>query len=497
MQTQRDHVHAHQFQMARMSSALLLGDPSMAENPMRRTSMGLAIGLVIGLLTVVCFGVYGWIVPGGNNSWRKGGSIIVEKESGTRYVYLDGRLFPTLNLASAMILNGGAKIELVSRNSLKDVPIGAPIGIPGAPQLMPSAAGDILRGPWLACLGGSVSASAGDQIGLNLDPAAPATELPGNRFALVTSGSKEYLIWQGRKHLITDPSIPVALGATSAVPVPAPAAWTEMVPAGDPIEVPEIPGAGSAEVTVDGRQVKAGALFSQAANGGEQYFVLRKDGLTAVNRTMLLLLQAAYHSRPVALDAAAVAAAPRSGDRSMTEAFDGLADATALDDSGLVLCQRQAPSGKNSVDSRVVVTTPGNAALARDGAGSVRLPAGAGMVVTPIPPATASSPADPYLIADQGQKYHLTDKKATSALGLVDGYQVPFPRALLQRITSGPDLAVDAITTSAAAGQPAQQPPAAAQLPAAQQQPPTPGNVKLQTLKPPPPSAGVSSEPGR
>ncbi|WP_436535559.1 type VII secretion protein EccB [Actinoplanes sp. HUAS TT8] len=487
MQTQRDHVHAHQFQMARMSSALLLGDPSMAENPMRRTSIGLAVGVVIGLLVVVCFGVYGWIVPGGNNSWRKGGSIIVEKESGTRYVYLDGRLFPTLNLASAMILNGGAKIQLVSRNSLKDVPVGAPIGIPGAPQLMPSSAGDMLRGPWLACLGGSVNASAGDQIGINLDPAAPAAELPADRFALVASGSKEYLIWSGRRHLITDPSIPVALGATSAVPIPAPAAWTEMVPAGDPIEVPKIAGAGQAEVTVDGRRVKAGALFSQAANGGEQYFVLREDGLTAVNRTMLLLLQAAYHTRPVALDAAAVAAAPRSDDRSLTGPFDGLAEATALDGSGLVLCQRQTPSGKNSVDSRVVVTAPGNAALAQDGTASVRLPAGTGMVVYPIPPASASSPPDPYLIADQGQKYHLTDKKATSALGLVDGYQVPFPRALLQRITSGPDLAIEAIATSAGAGV----------GPTVPQAPTTPGNVQLKTLKPPPSSAGASSEPGR
>jgi hypothetical protein len=119
MQTQRDHVHAHQFQMARMSSALMLGDPSMAENPMRRTSLGLVAGVVISLLAVVAFGVYGWIVPGGKTSWRKAGAIIVEKETGTRYVFLNGTLYPTLNMASAMIITGGtsAKVELVSRNS--------------------------------------------------------------------------------------------------------------------------------------------------------------------------------------------------------------------------------------------------------------------------------------------------------------------------------------------------------------------------------------------
>ena len=139
MQTQRDHVHAHQFQMARMSSALLLGDPSMAENPMRRTMLGLTVGVVLSLLVVICFGVYGWIVPGGNDSWRKGGSIIVEKETGTRYVYANGQLFPTLNMASAVILSGTSKVQLVSRKSLSGVPQGVPVGIPNAPQVLPAA----------------------------------------------------------------------------------------------------------------------------------------------------------------------------------------------------------------------------------------------------------------------------------------------------------------------------------------------------------------------
>ncbi|MEU4164140.1 type VII secretion protein EccB [Actinoplanes sp. NPDC026670] len=505
MQTQRDHVHAHQFQMARMSSALLLGDPSMAENPMRRTTLGLGAGVIVGILVVICFGVYGWIVPGGNNSWRKGGSIIVEKESGTRFVYLDGRLYPTLNLASAMILNGGAKIQLVSRNSLAGVPVGAPIGIPGAPQLMPASAADMLRGPWLACLGGSVSAAAGDQLGINLDPAAPAAVLPPDRFALVTSAGKLHLIWRGQRHLVTGASIPVALGATSVAPVPAPAAWLDTVPAGDPVTVPAIPGAGDSEVTVDGRRVQVGALFSQSVNGGEQYFVLRRDGLTAINRTVLLLLQTAYRTRPVTLDAAAVAAAPRSAERSLTALFDGLADAVPLE-TGPVLCQRQTPSGKNGIDSQVVVTAPGDAALGADGTGRVRLPAGAGMVVNPVPATTPGGLPDPYLIADQGQRYRLTDRTATSALGLADGYQVPFPRALLARIPAGPDLAVAAITTSVTAGSTSITagttsvsagttgggPAAGPSVPP----PATPGTVQLKPPAPPP-SSGAAAGAGR
>nr|WP_269461084.1 type VII secretion protein EccB [Actinoplanes derwentensis] len=65
MQTQRDHVHAHQFMMGRLSSALVQGDPSTAEIPGRRALTGLAFGVLISVLVVAGFAVYGWIVPGG------------------------------------------------------------------------------------------------------------------------------------------------------------------------------------------------------------------------------------------------------------------------------------------------------------------------------------------------------------------------------------------------------------------------------------------------
>lgn len=447
MQTQRDHVHAHQFQMARMSSALLLGDPSMAENPMRRTVLGLLAGIVISLLVVICFGVYGWIVPGGNDSWRKGGSIIVEKETGTRYVYSGGQLYPTLNMASAMILSGGSKVQLVSRNSLKGVPQGGPVGIPNAPQVLPAAAEDMVRGPWLACLGGSVDPARADQIGVNLDPGAPSVELPAGRFMLVSAAGKDYLIWRGQKHLIGDPSIPVALGAANAVAIPAPVSWLDMLPSGDDLDVPAIPGAGSATVEVGGRAVAVGALFTQATNGGEQLFVLREDGLAPVNQTMLRVLQAANGTSPVELDAAAVAAAPRSADRTLSTAFTELSAAAWQDGTGLVLCQRQTPSGPDAIAGKVVLTAPGQAGLDKLGKGSVKLRSGSGMVVYAVPRAAKSGAPDTYLIADQGLRYHLTDKDATKALGIVDGYQVPFPRTLLDALPDGPALSRAAVVT--------------------------------------------------
>src|SRR3712207_4789777 len=101
--------------MARMSSSLIIGDPAPGVNPMKRTMTGTLVGVVLALLIVIGFGVYGWIVPGGKTSWRQAGAIIVEKETGTRYVLIGGTLHPALNMASALMINGSsARVQLVS-----------------------------------------------------------------------------------------------------------------------------------------------------------------------------------------------------------------------------------------------------------------------------------------------------------------------------------------------------------------------------------------------
>lgn len=444
MQTQRDHVHAHQFLMARMSSALILGDPAMAENPMRRAVNGLIAGLIVGLLTVVAFGVYGFISPGGKTSWRNPGTVIVEKESGTRYVFLNGKLHPTLNMASAMIINGaGSKVQLVSRNSLKGVPHGVPVGIPGAPQVLPAQAGDVVRGPWLACLGGSVYPAVGQRIGLNLDPKAPATDLPDDRFMMVASGDRSYLIWRGNKHRITDEAVPVALGVANALPIPAPESWLAGLPDGDPLKIPVIPDAGQAGSPIDGRPADIGQLFSQGSGNGEQLFVLRSDGLAAINRTMFQLIQTGRDVTPVELSAAAVAAAPRSGNRSLSEPFTDLSAARWESGKGFALCERQAPISKTAIVSVPVLTALENSGLTSRGEPLVSMRPGSGMMVYPVP--MVGVQPEPYLIVDEGRRYPLPDSQAMSALNLSTSVMVPFPRALLESVPVGPALTRNAI----------------------------------------------------
>src|ERR1044072_502575 len=106
MHSKRDQVQAHLFVMARLPSAMRRPEPDAPESPLGRTNRGAAIGVIIAVL--VCAGafVFGLIRPGGNDSWRTAQNIVVDKQTGARYLYLDGRLRPVRNYASAQLIAG-------------------------------------------------------------------------------------------------------------------------------------------------------------------------------------------------------------------------------------------------------------------------------------------------------------------------------------------------------------------------------------------------------
>ncbi|WP_344930143.1 type VII secretion protein EccB [Saccharopolyspora gregorii] len=154
MQSRRDQVQAYFFVVGRLISALMRGRPDEPSTPTRRFVMGAVIGTLLGCLVVAGFGVYGLIRPGGNTSWQQAGAIIVEKETGARYLYLQGKLRPVLNYSSALLAannsTGGPQVKLVSQNSLQGVARATPIGIPGAPDSLPDAE-NLSRAPWVVC----------------------------------------------------------------------------------------------------------------------------------------------------------------------------------------------------------------------------------------------------------------------------------------------------------------------------------------------------------
>ncbi|BCJ35641.1 ESX-1 secretion system protein eccB1 [Actinocatenispora thailandica] len=446
MQTQRDHVHAYSFNMGRISSALVEGNSTNPQIPGRRPLTGLLLGVILAVLIVAGFGVYGWIKPGGSKAYQQQGAILVEKESGTRYVYLNGQLHPVPNLTSALLVQGpSATVKLISRESLKHVPRGPAIGIAGAPQTVPQPA-DLVRGPWLACLPGSVVARPGDGMGLNLNPSAPATALHGDSFSLAQSGDgTAYVVARGHKYPVTGDAVLAALGAGGARPAVAPDAWLKWLPTGATLSPPKIPNAGAAGPKVAGRQYPVGTLFRQRATGGtEQLFVLRDDGLAPIDRMDFLLATAVTHTRPVPLNAVDAVAAQRSSDRSLVGRLPDLSGLHWQHPDGGVLCVRQRPAG-TSVHSQVVFTTRANAGVSASGRTSVLVAPGTGLLAVPAP-VTRTSAQHPYLISDNGVAYPLRGNDTIQALRLDTSATIPLPTALLSSLQQGPALSRSAVT---------------------------------------------------
>ncbi|MEV6694850.1 type VII secretion protein EccB [Micromonospora sp. NPDC051196] len=447
MQTQRDHVHAHQFMVGRLSSALVLGDPSGAEVPGRRALTGLIIGVLIAALVVAGFGVYGWIVPGGSKAYRQPGLILVEKETGTRYVYADGLLHSVPDLPAALLLQGAdAKVKLVSRASLASVPRGLTMGIPDGPRTVP-APELFVSGPWLACLPDKPS---GPGLALDLDPRAPHTPIPPERLTVVRDRSDTvHLLTKGHRYRVTDDAVLIALGVSAASVALAPESWLSHIPAGVDLQPAVISGKGRAGPMVAGRSYDIGTLFRQSAGtGGEQFFVLQADGLASMSHTEFLFAAVRSRSEPVTLHGADLLTAPRSADRSLLDRLPELAGVTVhrLDDQ--VLCLRQAPTSATTVSS-VLVEAPRSAVpVDETGRGTVRGPAGGAMAVVGVPVAQGRTPPV-YLVSSGGVAFLMKDPAAVAALKINQVRPVPFPQELLAALRQGPTLSREAVTVIA------------------------------------------------
>ncbi|MFI9009982.1 type VII secretion protein EccB [Actinosynnema sp. NPDC053489] len=444
MQTQRDHLHAYQVMVGRMSSALLLGDTSHGEPPARRALFGLVLGVVLALLIGIGFGVYGLIKPGGSQVWKDPAAILVEEETGATYVHRGGVLVPVVNQASALLLVGpGGHVETIKRASLAGLDRAPAVGIVGAPEAVPDR-GALVTGPWLLCL-----AASGGGMGLDLVPDARTETAGDDRHLWVAAADgTQYVVWGHRKHRLVGGRTPVALGLGAGPPATAPAAWLGALPDGPDVGAAQIPGDRTSGPRVADAPHLVGDLFEQATPSGTQHFVLRPDGLAPLSRTESALIQAERGRTATPLDTAALAAAPRSPDTSLVSRLPDLAATRSLVEANgpeRALCLRQQPSGVRVV-SELVTADPGHRPrTAAEPEAAVRLAPASGVLAAAVPVADGRKP-DRYLITDQGVKYPLADDESVAALGYGGVTPVPVGADVLAAVPSGPVLARGAVT---------------------------------------------------
>jgi type VII secretion protein EccB len=300
MASRQNQLHSYQFAVQRTVSALVTREPDPAQPPFRRIVGSVFASLMLAILALAGVGIYGLIVQGGNTTWRTDGAVVVERESGAKYVYLEGKLHPVLNFASALLIarSSDPRTVSVSRKSLTGAARGTPLGIPGAPDSL-AATNRLLGAPWTVCSGlvrqpnGALQAESVLSVG-----ARPARSRPlGEREAvLARGGDGEFLIWNSRKYHIAAADVRIvhdALEAADSQVALAAPALVNTLPAGADLGRIAVPGTGPSAV--------AGFAIGDVAvvvSPGEpvRTYVALADGLAPITQLQANLLTGDRHT---------------------------------------------------------------------------------------------------------------------------------------------------------------------------------------------------------
>lgn len=470
MQSRRDQVQAHRFTLERLSAAMLVTEPDAPETPLSRTSRGIVVGTVLGALASAAFLVFGLLVPGGTSAWKHDGTLVVENETGARFLYVDGLLRPVANYTSVKLLEGDRlTVQRVSSASLRGAARGTPVGIAGAPDSLPAASALYDDRAWQVCSIQQQTAAGGAATRTVLDVgAATAAPALGTTQGLLVSGSgkAQYLLWNGRHFRLGGGRGGAhALGYGTVQPYPVSDAFLNAIPAGPDLAAPKVPGDGKAGPSLAGRKTRIGDLFVvHPAGGADQYYLLRQDGLTPITSTIADLVQAdGATSAPAVLDPATVTAHLASG----SVGGDGLPATpprpVTIGDTSAA-CVRVTPHGMSPVTEIAV-------APARDAAGApvptgqaltpscvpvnlIGVPPGHGTLAEALPAAGYTGTPATYLVTDEGVKYPLPSADAVKNLGYGSIAPARIPGAVLAPLPTGPALAPASVASGAAVASP-------------------------------------------
>ncbi|WP_405107259.1 type VII secretion protein EccB [Micromonospora sp. NBC_01405] len=447
MPSRQDQLHSYQFTVQRAVAALVMRETDPARSPFRRLAGAGLASVLVAAIALGGFALYG-LFTGGGSKWRDAGAVIVEKESGARFVYRDQKLHPVLNYASALLIIGAERPQtvLVARRSIEGVPRGLPLGIPDAPDSLPERS-RLATAPWTVC---SVATTEAERVAprsaVLIGVAATGGRPPGDDAILLRHpGGGLHLVWHARRYLLRDAGRSLAaLAATRQRAVPAASALIDSIPAGADLAPPELPGLGRPSAQVSGAAV-GDVFLIRNSGGGRQYAVALSDGLAGITELQAnLLLARTGQGEPEALTLGRFAALPKQPDLvpagptapptgpPRLAAPDGGALCVGVGDDGEVRDVRLGAAvpdlsgspqavGAAAVADHVVVE-PGHGAIVESAA---------------APGATGGAVS---VVTDLGRRHVLADPEVLGVLGYRDVTPVRLPAGLVSLVPAGSPL---------------------------------------------------------
>jgi len=266
MATKKDLIEAQGFSRRRLLSAFTSGAPGGKELEPAKPLRAVAAGIALTAIVVIAGLFYGFIRPGLPAGWENN-SLILVKDTGARYVAIDGVLYPVINTASARLLMPAGEFTVVStdRQSLDGIPIGAAIGILGAPDDLP-APDSLIGDGWGAC------AIDGEQTAMSLSGATTVTASEGG--AVVSRDGRTFVVIGERRYEVDaaqSSSILRAVGLDTAPTVPVDGRWLNLFDSGAELQPLVVPGAGDSIAGVD--LVVGAVVHPQGSADTERYLM--------------------------------------------------------------------------------------------------------------------------------------------------------------------------------------------------------------------------------
>ena len=456
MTSRRDQVQAYGFVVGRLNSALVHGEPDAVQPPMQRTRSATMGGLVLGMLGVAGFLLWGLLSPVHKAAAAPtAGDLIVVPQTGASYIYGGGKLYPVLNWSSArMLLGGSPQVENETAAAIAAIPQGPPLGIVGAPDSLPAA---VNQGDWLACAEES-GGQAKTAVVIGLSPPAAAA-VPSGQALVVAGGGSSYLIWQGRRLRLDAPWMTSALGLGQAPVTQVSQSWLNAVPAGPDLRAFSLSRAGDPGPRLGGQPTRIGeVLTTHNVSGRDSLFLVESGGVAAITATQATLdlsspgTAGAYPggmAQPVTVSAPAIASAPRGnqslpdgagypasppGDAAPPAASDVPCIAYPGAGGAVPALLWTVPPGGSAPDLKA----PGVTGTATD-ADLVGVASGNGALVQPLT-ATGAGAGPLYLVTSAGVKFAVPTTDEATALGYQVSQAAGLPAPLLGLLPTGPSL---------------------------------------------------------
>ncbi|MFD7438967.1 type VII secretion protein EccB [Streptomyces sp. NPDC059861] len=313
MASRRDELNAYTFAKRRTLASFLRPSPSGSEEGAPKPLSAVWPGVVVGVVILAVFGAIGLFSPTAPKGWDNPGEhVIVASDSTTRYVVLktEGKeqLHPVLNMASAKLLLDPSKNSIVTVDEKVldsgKYPHGATIGIPYAPDRLPSADEAETTKRWAVCErpgdgGRAIQKAAFVLAEKEWSKTDGSDKLSGGDLMYVVGpdGKTQYVVdSKGYAYPLADPTdkeLLKALDTQGRAPQRVSQDWLDTLHKGDSLEVPSIngtPGDDAGASDLLGQHDKVGMVIKAYEGSRMQYYVVLPGEVARITEFTATLL---------------------------------------------------------------------------------------------------------------------------------------------------------------------------------------------------------------